>query len=307
MRPRQGQARFPWDSLATQFTVVFLDTGYGENYFHLRTRVAQCPQGKERRPWKILPDPRWAGLPSSPLRACLKGRKLAGPPRSFPFPIRPRSPPFTPLHRPPGSLCPELARPQPSLLSRRRCEHPGLQPCTPLPPWGNSERNLPRTTSGTHRRHRGPRGAAEENLGAAEWRKRRRAHAQCTAKAPPAARSPILFRSLFQVLVGGEQGAGRRVSEAVFCNVLFADQNIERKVQCAENSHVRLESAVSSHVWSCVLRGVPRDSLGKDSPRVQGKGLAPRQEARVGWGTRRGETRCWWRGGLRVRPFLPQC
>lgn len=50
MRPRQGQARFPWDSLATQFTVVFLDTGYGENYFHLRTRVAQCPQGKERRP-----------------------------------------------------------------------------------------------------------------------------------------------------------------------------------------------------------------------------------------------------------------
>lgn len=80
--------------------------------------------------------------------------KLAGPPRGFPSAIRPGSPLLTPPHRPLRLPAPELARPPPSSPSSGRCEHPGLQPCAPLPPWGSARGNLSQTTSSPHHSRR---------------------------------------------------------------------------------------------------------------------------------------------------------
>ena len=79
---------------------------------------------------------------------------MAGPPRSFPSAIRPGSPLLTPPHRPLRRPTPELALPPPSSPSSGRCEHPGLQPCAPLPPWGSARGILSQTTSSPHHRRR---------------------------------------------------------------------------------------------------------------------------------------------------------
>lgn len=151
--PQTGPGRFPWDLLAIQSTVVFLDAGHGGNPISDHARLG-VPREKKGAPEESFPTQDGQACPQ-PLRACLKGRKWrphrrwpARRARGLPSTIRPRSPPLTPPYRPHGPPPPEHARPPPSSPSSGKCEHPRLQPCAPLPPCGSAQGNLLRTTSG---------------------------------------------------------------------------------------------------------------------------------------------------------------
>lgn len=72
MRPRQGQARFPWDSLATQFTVVFLDTGYGKTTSISEHAWLRVPREKKGAPERSFPTQDGQACPARPFALAWK-------------------------------------------------------------------------------------------------------------------------------------------------------------------------------------------------------------------------------------------
>ena len=164
---------------------------------------------------------------------------MAGPPRGFPSAIRPGSPPLTPPHRPLRLSSPEFARPPPSSPSSSRCEHPGLQPCTPLPPWGSAQGNLSRTTSLPHRRRRHRRHHQRRHQDLKRQRKRtwaRPSDVRGSARTRSAARqTPRPWRAFRSK--GRDRG---RWSGSLADQVIKIKSNQHQEVPCAVNSHARL-------------------------------------------------------------------
>ena len=117
-------------------------------------------------------------------------------------------------------------------------------------------------------------------VGAAEWRKRQRAHAQWgAANAPPPARLP-------------EKGRDRgKWSGLLADQVIKIKSNQRQEVPCMVNSHARL-----AHEAMCL--SYPRERC---SERARA-GLEWDPEARASRRRPRGETKCWGRGGVWPSP-----
>lgn len=218
-----------------------MELDYGGNYFHLRTRVAQCLQRKEA-PLRVLPDPRERACPQLAPSRLPEMKKKWRPHRSWlarraALRYRPGSPLCTP-HR---TLGYPLLSSRGHRLRLRPVGGASIQAghCAPLPPWGSAPGELVPDDlqphhSRRHRRHRRHHQDLKRQL-KTTW-----ARPSDCREAAPRTRSVARQTPRPPARLPEKERDREKWSGLLADQVIKSNQHQHQDVPCAVNSHARL-------------------------------------------------------------------